>query len=149
MKNPFLKYRVYEDTTNVGPLRGLRRHRRLLPCLTTRVQSPGPMWWEEKTNAYKLASDLHICAVWMPTHAPQINQEKYFHCDVCLAVARRVKGNGAGDCTVQQWTNIHFFSPYNLRISKTLSQHGKLHTPWILLMLFLKSRLCVELSWKL
>lgn len=63
MKSPSLKYSVYEDTTNVGPVRGLCRHRCLLPCLMTRVQSPGPMWWEEKTNLYKLASDLHKCSM--------------------------------------------------------------------------------------
>lgn len=63
MKSPSLKYGVYEDTTNVGPMRGLCRHRCLLPCMIIRVQSPGPMWWEEKNNSYKLASDLHICTM--------------------------------------------------------------------------------------
>lgn len=38
-------------------------HKGGVPRLITRVYSPGPTWWEERTNSCNLSSDLHMFTV--------------------------------------------------------------------------------------
>lgn len=46
-----------------GPARLLSGKRCLLPCLSTKVQSPGSTWWNTTSNPWKQSSDLYSCAV--------------------------------------------------------------------------------------
>lgn len=48
-----------KQTYSLGLVRCLRRQRCLLSSLITWVQSPEPLWWQERADSYKLSSDLY------------------------------------------------------------------------------------------